>query len=122
MHNKQKIFSHFFISGITGVAVLCSQFLYSQSTHLDSINISSVEKDIRIENPYINFFQPLDFSRTGFKYEVNKQNFKRVQSPDKTQSFIFNSDGVYQPSSKVVLSGKLQAERTTEDEGTLYTE
>ncbi|MDV3664427.1 hypothetical protein CMU51_10185 [Elizabethkingia anophelis] len=116
MHNKQKIFSHFFISGITGVAVLCSQFLYSQSTHLDSINISSVEKDIRIENPYINFFQPLDFSRTGFKYEVNKQNFKRVQSPDKTQSFIFNSDGVYQPSSKVVLSGKLQAERTTEDE------
>ncbi|MCT3763421.1 DUF6850 family outer membrane beta-barrel protein [Elizabethkingia anophelis] len=116
MHNKQKIFSHFFISGITGVAVLCSQFLYSQSTHLDSINISSVEKDIRIENPYINFFQPLDFSQTGFKYEINKQNFKRVQSPEKIQSFIFNSEGVYELSRKVVLSGKLQAERTTEDE------
>jgi len=116
MHNKQKIFSHFFISGITGVAVLCSQFLYSQSNRLDSINISSVEKDIRIENPYINFFQPLDFSRTGFKYDINKQNFKRVQSPEKIQSFIFNSEGVYQLSRKVVLSGKLQAERTTEEE------
>ncbi|MET7035802.1 DUF6850 family outer membrane beta-barrel protein [Elizabethkingia miricola] len=116
MHNKQKIFSHFFISGITGVAALCSQFLYSQSTHLDSINISTPEREIRVENPYISFFQPLDFSRTSFKYEGTKQNFKRVQSPDKIQSFIFNSEGVYQLSRKVVLSGRLQAERTTEDE------
>ncbi|MDE5439601.1 hypothetical protein KRE40_16665 [Elizabethkingia meningoseptica] len=116
MHNKNKSFFNFFISGMTGLATLSSQLLFSQSTHLDSINISTVEKEIRVENPYISFFQPLDFSRTNFKYEINKQNFKRVQSPDKIQSFIFNSDGVYRLSQRVVLSGRLQAERTTEDE------
>ncbi|MDR2228643.1 MAG: hypothetical protein LBE39_04160 [Flavobacteriaceae bacterium] len=116
MRNKYKSNFNFFISGITGLATLGSQLLFSQSTQLDSINISTPEREIRVENPYISFFQPLDFSRTSFKYEGTKQNFKRVQSPDKIQSFIFNSEGVYQLSRKVVLSGRLQAERTTEDE------
>ncbi|MDX8566447.1 hypothetical protein OZ668_00510 [Elizabethkingia sp. HX XZB] len=116
MRNKYKSNFNFFISGITGLATLGSQLLFSQSTQLDSINISTPEREIRVGNPYISFFQPLDFSRTSFKYEGTKQNFKRVQSPDKIQSFIFNSEGVYQLSRKVVLSGRLQAERTTEDE------
>ena len=116
MRNKYKSNFNFFISGITGLATLGSQLLFSQSTQLDSINISTPEREIRVENPYISFFHPLDFSRTSFKYEGTKQNFKRVQSPDKIQSFIFNSEGVYQLSRKVVLSGRLQAERTTEDE------
>lgn len=73
-------------------------------------------KRYKNREPLYQFFQPLDFSQTGFKYEINKQNFKRVQSPEKIQSFIFNSEGVYELSREVVLSGKLQAERTTEDE------
>ena len=115
MHNKYKIFSHFFISGITGVAVLCSQFLYSQSTRLDSINISAIEKDIRIENPYINFFQPLDFSTTSLNAEFGKQNFKRVQSPEKMSNYNFESKGVYQLNPKVVISGNLKINREHED-------
>lgn len=97
------------------MAALSSQFLHAQATRLDSINISSAEKNIRIDNPYISFSQPLDFSETSFQYSTVKQNFKRVQSPETTGSFIFHSEGVYKLNSKIALSGRLQADKTAED-------
>lgn len=115
MQNKKKKTISIFQSTILGLVTLGSQFLHAQTTHLDSINISSAEKNIRIDNPYISFFQPLDFSETSFQYSTMKQNFKRVQSPEKTGSFIFHSEGVYKLNSKIALSGRLQADKTAED-------
>ncbi|OPC05914.1 hypothetical protein BAS10_13810 [Elizabethkingia meningoseptica] len=114
MHNKNKTFFNFFISGMTGLATLSGQLLFSQSTRMDSINISDVEKEIRLENPYINFFQPLDFSATSLNTEFRKQQYKRVQSPEKTANYNFESKGVYQLNSKVVLSGNLKINREQE--------
>ncbi|STC93509.1 Uncharacterised protein [Chryseobacterium carnipullorum] len=49
-----------------GLAVLGSQFFHAQITHLDSINISSVEKNIRLNDPYISFFSLWIFRRQLF--------------------------------------------------------
>lgn len=98
-----------------GLVVLGSQFLRAQATHLDSINISAIEKNIRLNDPYISFFQPLDFSQTSFQFSTEKQNFKRVQTAEKTGSFTFQSEGVYKLNNKIALSGRLYADKTTED-------
>ena len=113
MHNKfSNILSHL----VLGLSIIIGQTFSAQKTHLDSINISNTERQIRIDNPYLAFFQALDFSNTTFKYEYLKQNFKRVQSPTEQGSFIFNSEGVFKLNPKIVLSGNLSAERTVEKE------
>ncbi|WP_353149427.1 DUF6850 family outer membrane beta-barrel protein [Chryseobacterium sp.] len=116
MQIKKKKTIKFFQYSVLGLAALSSQFFHAQTTHLDSINISSAEKNIRINDPYISFFQPLDFSQTSFQYSNTKQNFKRVQTPSETGSFIFQSEGVYKLNDKIALSGRLQAEKTTEED------
>ncbi|HBV14938.1 DUF6850 family outer membrane beta-barrel protein [Chryseobacterium carnipullorum] len=115
MHNNRKKTVKVFQYRMLGLAVLGSQFFHAQITHLDSINISSVEKNIRLNDPYISFFQPLDFSQTAFQYAATQQNFKRVQTAEKIGSFTFQSEGVYKLNDKIALSGKLQADKTTEE-------
>ncbi len=44
MQNKKKKTISIFQSTILGLVTLGSQFLHAQTTHLDSINISSAEK------------------------------------------------------------------------------
>ncbi|ATN06204.1 hypothetical protein CRN76_12725 [Chryseobacterium indologenes] len=115
MRNKKEATIQVFQYLMVGLALFGSQFLYAQTSHLDSINISTVEKNIRIDNPYLSFFKPLDFSQTSFQFSTLKQNFKRVQSPDKITSFNFRSEGVYKLNSKIALSGRLMADKTAED-------
>ncbi|MGH1519151.1 DUF6850 family outer membrane beta-barrel protein [Chryseobacterium sp. JK1] len=115
MHNNRKKTIKIFQTSMLGLAALGSQFFHAQTTHLDSINISSVEKEIRINDPYISFFQPLDFSQTSFQFSTTKQNFKRVQTAEKTGDFTFQSEGVYKLNNKIALSGRLYADKITED-------
>ncbi|MBP1167647.1 hypothetical protein JOE44_004531 [Chryseobacterium sp. PvR013] len=115
MHNNKNKTIKVFQYSILGLVVAGTQFFHAQATQLDSINISAVEKNIRINDPYISFFQPLDFSRTTFQYSSTKQNFKRVQTPEETGSFTFLSEGVYKLNNKIALSGRLKADKTTED-------
>ncbi|REC49534.1 DUF6850 family outer membrane beta-barrel protein [Chryseobacterium pennipullorum] len=115
MQIKKKETIKFFQFSMLGLVAMGSQFLHAQTTHLDSINMSAVEKNIRIENPYISFFQHLDFSRTSFQFSSTNQNFKRVQTPEKIGSFVFQSEGAYKLNDKIALSGRLQADKTTEE-------
>jgi len=114
MKNKPKQHLKHVSLGLTGLATLCSQLFWSQQTAQDSINLSSLEKTIRSENPSISFFQPLDFTETSFTYTHTQQNFKRVQSPETTQNYAFNSRGVFHINPKIILSGRLKAEQTNE--------
>ncbi|MBV8328397.1 DUF6850 family outer membrane beta-barrel protein [Chryseobacterium sp.] len=114
MHNNHRSKLSWYGYFILFVLILANQPVFSQNTRLDSIDISDIEKNIRLENPYLNFFHPLDFSATSFNYSVNKQGFKRVQSPEKSEAFNFNSQGVFQLSPKIVLSGRLNAIREKE--------
>ncbi|MCJ7932744.1 MAG: hypothetical protein MUW56_03670 [Chryseobacterium sp.] len=113
MHHYKKILS-FHTSFPVFILILVNQCMFSQNTRMDSIDISTVEKNIRLENPYLSFFHPLDFSATSFNYSASKQGFKRVQSPDKAEAFNFNSQGVFQLSPKIALSGRLNAIREKE--------
>lgn len=113
MHNNQKIVLCGILMGLT---VLLSQPLYSQSTHLDSLEVSELEKDIRVENPFIGLFHPFDFSQTSFRFQRQNQKFKRVQSPASTSDFTFQSQGAFQLNDKVVVSGNLKAARIVEKE------
>ncbi len=56
MRNKKEATIQVFQYLMVGLALFGSQFLYAQTSHLDSINISTVEKNIRIDNPYLSFF------------------------------------------------------------------
>ncbi|MDR6546763.1 hypothetical protein J2810_002823 [Chryseobacterium rhizosphaerae] len=114
MHNNYKNRLSLNTCLVVLLLLIANQSLFSQDTRLDSIDISTVEKNIRLENPYLSFFHPLDFSATSFNYSVNKQGFKRVQSPEKSEGFNFNSQGVFQLSPKVALSGRLNAVREKE--------
>ncbi|WP_228425852.1 hypothetical protein [Chryseobacterium carnipullorum] len=66
MHNNRKKTVKVFQYRMLGLAVLGSQFFHAQITHLDSINISSVEKNIRLNDPYISFFSLWIFRRQLF--------------------------------------------------------
>lgn len=113
MHHYKNIHSFYRCFPVL-LLLMVHQGLFSQENRMDSIDISTVEKNIRLENPYLSFFHPLDFSMTTFSYTVNKQNFKRVQSPEKSEAFNFNSQGVFQLSPKIALSGSLNAVREKE--------
>ena len=97
------------------MAVLCSQFLYSQSTRLDSINISAIEKDIRIENPYINFFNRWTFQQHLLTLNLENRILKEFSLRKKMSNYNFESKGVYQLNPKVVISGNLKINREHED-------
>lgn len=97
---------------------LCSAFfitsIYSQTNHLDSINITDAEKDLRINNPEIAFDNKLLFSDAHLFYNQDDLQFKRVQTPEKTTKFGFGAKGIFRFNPKIILSGNLEV--TSENE------
>lgn len=97
---------------------LCAAFLinslYSQTTRLDSINITDAEKHLRISNPEIAFDNTLLFSDAYLFYNQDELHFKRIQTPENTAKFGFGAKGIFRYNSKIILSGNLEV--TSENE------
>ncbi len=68
MRNKKEATIQVFQYLMVGLALFGSQFLYAQTSHLDSINISTVEKNIRIDNPYLSFLNHWIFHKLVFNF------------------------------------------------------
>lgn len=91
-----------------------SIFTFAQETRLDSINLSELEKEMRIRTPEMAFSVPEYFTDAELFFHSDNLNFKRVQTPEYTSEFGFGAKGIFKFSPRVVLTGKLQVSREDE--------